>query len=459
MLQASDRRNFLATSGLTAGGLLMADMLPALADSDNNENRRPPNVVLIISDDQRWTDFGFMDHPVIKTPRLDRLASESAVFPNGYVPCSLCRASLATILTGLWASQHQICCNDPPRGVDRARMHPFIRNAPALPRLLRAANYRSLQTGKFWEGHFQNAGFTSGQTTNTDRHIARRTPQIGRRTMQPIYDFIDANRTNPFMVWYAPMMPHKPHNPPPEYLRCYNRGRDINIAKYYAMCQWFDETCGQLLDHIERRELTNNTLVLFVVDNGWVQPTRQQQRALRSPFGGARGKRSPYDGGVRTPLMIKWPGHTRAGRYNDLVSTVDIAPTVLRACGREVPNKMYGKSLLDVAAGRGRLNRNAVFGEIYEHDCGELGRPRMDITFRWIRKGDWKLIVPAQGNNIELFNLARDPHERTNLAAQNEDKVRELRQDLEQWWTRLGRENQNRERGTGNREQGTGNNE
>ncbi len=451
MLPGFDRRNFLATSGLTAGGMLLSDMLPALADGDNN--RQTPNVVLIISDDQRWTDFGFMGHPDIKTPRLDRLASQSAVFPNGYVPCSLCRASLATILTGLFASQHQICCNDPPRGVARNRMHPFMRNAPAIPRLLRAANYRSLQTGKFWEGHYQNAGFTNGQTTNMDRHIARRTPQIGRQTMQPIYDFIDANRRNPFLVWYAPMMPHKPHNPPAEYLRCYSRGRDINIAKYYAMCQWFDETCGQLLDHLDRRELTNNTLVLFVVDNGWVQPTRQQQRLLRSPFGGARGKRSPYDGGVRTPLMIKWPDHTRAGKYNDLVSTIDIAPTVLRACGRQVPNKMHGLNLLDAAAGRGRLNRNAVFGEIYKHDCGMLGQPRMDITFRWIRKGDWKLIVTAQGNNIELYNLANDPHERTNLAARNADKVRELRRDLNQWWTRLGRENQgNREQGTGNRE-------
>src|SRR5262245_52798585 len=79
----------------------------------------PPNVVLIIADDQGWTDFGFMGHPVIRTPHLDRLAAESAVFPNGYVPTSLCRASLATLLTGLYGHQHKICCNDPPDGVDR----------------------------------------------------------------------------------------------------------------------------------------------------------------------------------------------------------------------------------------------------------------------------------------------------------------------------------------------------
>src|SRR5262245_52746572 len=123
-------------------------------------DERPPNVVMIVADDQSWTDFGFMGHNVIQTPRLDRLAAESALFPNAYVPTSLCRASLATLLTGLYAHQHKICCNDPPEGVDRALMHPFIKQAPTVPRLLAKAGYRSFQTGKFWEGHHSNAGFT-----------------------------------------------------------------------------------------------------------------------------------------------------------------------------------------------------------------------------------------------------------------------------------------------------------
>lgn len=424
------RRNFLQNTAATFGGLALSQFLPA----QEGENSRPPNIVLIISDDQRWTDFGFMGHETIRTPHLDRLARDGAVFPNGYVPCSLCRASLATIITGLYAFQHNICCNDPPRGTERNRMHPFIRNSPALPRLLRQRNYQSLQTGKFWEGHFSNAGFTHGQSTNGDRHIARGTPQIGRATMQPIYDFIDTHRREPFFVWYAPMMPHKPHNPPDRLLQRYREGRDINVAKYYAMCEWFDETCGQLLGHLDRRELTADTMVVFVVDNGWVQPTADDPKGLRSPFGAERGKRSPYDGGVRTPLIIKWPEHTRAGRYNDLVSTIDIAPSILSAAGVRTPQQMRGLNLLNVASGNGRLDRNAVFGEIYRHDCTELGRPRMDVTFRWVRQGDWKLILPAEGNRIELFNLARDPNERTNLAGDNANRVAELRRTLEEWW-------------------------
>src|SRR5262245_43155435 len=143
------RRTFLATAALTGCG--------GLVGSTRAGETSRPNVVMIIGDDQGWTDFGFMGHKVIQTPRLDRLARESAIFPHGYVPTSLCRASLATLLTGLYPHQHRICCNDPPAGVERSAMHPFIKNAPALPRLLGQAGYQSLQTGKFWEGHFSNA--------------------------------------------------------------------------------------------------------------------------------------------------------------------------------------------------------------------------------------------------------------------------------------------------------------
>ena len=124
--------------------VLVAGLNLVVNNTPTSAAQRKPNVVMIISDDQGWADFGFMGHPVIKTPHLDKLAAESAVFPNGYVPTSLCRASLATLLTGLYASQHKICCNDPPDGVDRAAMHPFIKSAPTVPRLLQ-------QVGLAWD--------------------------------------------------------------------------------------------------------------------------------------------------------------------------------------------------------------------------------------------------------------------------------------------------------------------
>ncbi len=309
MRTSLDRRRFLQMS-TAAGAAVLARATPSLAAQP-----RTPNVVFMIGDDQGWNDFGFMGHKVIRTPRLDRLAAESAVFPLGYVPSSLCRASLATILTGLYPYQHRICCNDPPKGVARAEMHPFIKTAPALPRLLRPAGYRSLQTGKFWEGHFSNAGFTHGQSSDRDRHIAPK-PQIGRDTMQPIYDFIDQSGQTPFFVWYAPMMPHLPHTPPQRLLQHYAvKGRDLNIARYYAMCEWFDETCGQLLDHLDRRKLRDNTLVLFCIDNGWVQPTVQEDR--KSPFGArAVNRRRTRWASARRSCCAGRAGSRRGGTTN-----------------------------------------------------------------------------------------------------------------------------------------------
>ncbi len=396
---------------------------------------KPPNVVMIVSDDQAWTDFGFLGHKVIKTPHIDKLAAESATFPNGYVPTSLCRASLATLLTGLYGHQHKICCNDPPNGVDRTKMHPFIKNAAALPRLLQKKGYLSLQTGKFWEGHFSNAGFTHGQTTNRDRHIARKTPQIGRTGMKPIYNFIENAGDKPFFVWYAPMMPHTPHNPPERLLKKYRtKDRSIRLAKYWAMCEWFDETCGELLDYLDKKKLRENTLVVFVVDNGWIQETgpRRTTRGWFAP----KSKLSPYDGGLRTPVMLRWPGHTKAGTYQDLVSTIDLVPTILDACGIKPSEKLPGLSLLDTAAGKRALKRDAVFGELFIHTAKDLQKPALNLTHRWVRQGDWKLIQPSiPGRKPELYNLKKDPHEEKNLASENEEKVAQLQKRLNEWWS------------------------
>jgi arylsulfatase A-like enzyme len=393
---------------------------------------QPPNVVMIVADDQGWTDFGFMGHPVIRTPHLDKLASEGAVFPNGYVPTSLCRASLATLLTGLHAHQHRICCNDPPEGIDRSAMLPFLRDAPTVPRLLQKAGYVSFQTGKFWEGHYSNGGFTHGMTTK-GRH-GEEGLVIGRQTMQPIFDFIDSHREQPFFIWYAPMMPHEPHNAPERILKKYAvPGRNTEVAKYWAMCEWLDETCGKLLDFLDKRGLRDQTLVVFVVDNGWIQETGTARR-----IGGAyaaKSKLSPYDGGVRTPIILRWPGHTKPGRYSDLVSTIDLAPTILTACGVKPTAQMTGLNLLDVAAGKGQLEREAVFGEIYLHTAVDVNRPALNLTHRWVRRGDWKLIVfQEEAMRKELYDLGHDPHEKANVAALHPDQVQSLSASLNQWW-------------------------
>jgi uncharacterized sulfatase len=388
-----------------------------------------PNVLMIVVDDWGWTDFGCMGHSEIRTPNLDRLAKEGAFFPNGYTPTSLCRASLATILTGQYAHQHRICCNDPPDGVARDAMFPFIKESPAFPKLLQSVGYDSFQTGKFWEGHFSNAGFTQGMTTK-GRH-GDEGLVIGRKTLDPIFDFVEKTK-KPWFVWYAPMMPHEPHDPPERILKRYmTEGRDPRLAKYWAMCEWTDETVGDLLAGLEKRSLRKNLLILFVVDNGWVQSLGPVKKGDQFE---TRSKNTPYDAGVRSPVIVHWEGKTKAGKYDDLVSTVDFAPTVLTACGAKIPDTMSGVSLLDVAAGKGPLKRDAVFGEIYVHTAIKIEDPRANLTHRWIREGNWKLIVPVKEGKPELYNLRDDPLEKTSLAEKNTEVVERLRKQLEGAW-------------------------
>ena len=151
-------------------------------------------------------------------------------------------------------------------------MTKHLEAVPTLPRLLAEKGYVSLQTGKWWQGDYRRGGFTHGMTKG-QRH-GDEGLDIGRKTMQPIFDFIaDARKAGkPFFVWYAPMLPHTPHNPPERLLAKYkDKAPSPPVAKYWAMVEWFDETCGQLLDHLETEKLAENTIVVYVTDNGWIQ--------------------------------------------------------------------------------------------------------------------------------------------------------------------------------------------
>lgn len=411
--------------------VLVAALFALAACHTTPPSGRPPNVVLIIADDQGWGDFGFMGHPAIRTPHLDRLAEHSAVFPRGHVPSSLCRPSLATMITGLYPHQHKITGNDPPRGVQREHMLKHIEAVPTLPKLLATVGYRSLQTGKWWEGNCRCGGFTAGMTHGEPARGGRHGDdglRIGRETMQPIFDFVAECGETPFFLWYAPFMPHLPHDPPERILSRYRApGRSEHIARYFAMCEWFDETCGQLLDHLWQRGLADDTLVLFVVDNGWVQRSDGSGYAPRS-------KRSPYEAGVRTPIMVSWPGRVPPGIRDTLASSIDLAPTVLHACGVPVPDGLPGEDLVAVANGAGSP-RAAVFGAIFEHDVVDVDDPARSLLCRWMVEGRWKLIVPTQSDaKAQLYDVVADPTEQRDRAAESPGLAAELRAVLDGWW-------------------------
>ncbi len=414
----------------------------------------PPNVVMIISDDQAWDDYGFMGHEVIQTPRLDRLASESLVFTRGYVPSSLCRPSLASMISGLQPHEHRIVGNDPPfpseladlprgRAMNDPRYHAnrrafieHITRAPRLPAILgEELGYLSHQSGKWWEGHYSLGGFTHGMTHGDFARGGRHGDQglaIGRQGLAPVAEFIGhaQEQNKPFFLWYAPFLPHTPHNPPERLLAKYrDKTPHLPVAKYWAMCEWFDETVGELLDLLETNGVADNTLVAYVCDNGWINDTQASRYAPRS-------KRSQYDGGIRTPIMLRWPGkiEPKMDREN-LAISIDLAPTILAAVGLEPHERMTGINLTDAEA---VAARRAIFGAIFEHDVVDLNDPAASLRHRWVIDDQWKLILAAErideAPRVELFHITRDPHEQTDLAGQHPERVEQLIEKLDGWW-------------------------
>lgn len=455
-IESRGRRSIAGAIALLAMTLGQANR-PAFAADADAPPAPPPNIVLIISDDQAWTDYGFTGHPVIRTPRLDQLAAQSLTFTRGYVTTSLCRPSLATIITGLYPHQHGIIGNDPAPPTDVARpvrrtspqylalneqLIRRIEQVPTLPRLLAPHGYVSHQSGKWWEGTPARGAFTAGMTHGDPARGGRHGDEgltIARQGFKPVFEFIDAAvaERKPFFIWYAPFLPHQPHNPPPRLLDLYTApDRPIELARYYAMCHWFDETCGQLLDYLDEKKLADNTLVVYVTDNGWIQRTPQSQlpAGWNQPFA-PRSKRSPNEGGIRTPIMLRWPGRITAKRDDDtLVSSIDLAPTLLAAAGIKPTADMPGVNILDADA---LAKRHRLFGEIFDHDVADLNNPLASLQYRWCIEGRWKLILPHAPNvpgGVELYDLAADPHESRNLAAVHADRARDLTDRINQWW-------------------------
>jgi uncharacterized sulfatase len=310
-----------------------------------------------------------------------------------------------------------------------------IDRVPTIPKLLQEQGYASLQTGKWWEGSYERAGFTHGMTHGDPARTGRHGDEglkIGRQGLKPVSDFLNEVGDKPFFLWYAPMLPHQPHNPPERLLKKYvDKTPSLHVAKYWAMVEWFDETCGELLAELDQRKLAENTLVVYLGDNGWIQ---DPDKAAFAP----RSKRSRYDGGLRTPVMLRWPGKIEPRRdEKTLISSIDLAPTILAACGAKSTGQMQGINLLPAALQKEKITRDIVYGAIFEHDAPDIDRASPGLQHRWCLAGKWKLIVPKAGDDIELYDVLADPREEHNVAGDQGQVVAHLRNKLNAWWNGL----------------------
>jgi uncharacterized sulfatase len=307
--------------------------------------------------------------------------------------------------------------------------------SPTIASLLKGKGYRSLQVGKWWLGNFKNGGFDEGMTHGDPARNGRHGDDgltIGREGLEVIYDFIDdaSAKGSPFFVWYAPFLPHAPHNPPDSLKQKYLPLAPTEaVANYWAMCEWFDITCGQLMDFVENKGITDNTLFIYVTDNGWIQdPDRPNRFAPRS-------KQQPYEGGIRTPMIFRWPGTiTPEIDTTTLVSGIDIATTILGVLDMTPTEEMQGVNVLNKQA---LESRNLVFAEAYAHDFTTVDS---SLYYRVAMDFPYKLILPDKENkpdaNPELFNIQDDPFERTDLSNSYPGQVDALKAEIESWWSR-----------------------
>ena len=206
------------------------------------------------------------------------------------------------------------------------------------------------------------------------------------------------------------------------------------------MCDWFDETCGALLGILDDKGIADDTVVVYVTDNGWIQNPKSRGYAPRS-------KQTPYEGGIRTPIMYRWPGKILPGERSEVVSSLDIVPTMLATADAPIPSGLPGLNLLPELESGAPIQREQIFGESFAHDIADIENPEASLLFRWCIQGDWKLLLtydgevnryksthPREEKRPQLFNLKQDPWELTNVAKDHPNRVRDLSKAIENWY-------------------------
>ncbi|WP_150107476.1 sulfatase [Pedosphaera parvula] len=453
------------------GNLVWALLLTSLCATRVHAADRP-NFVFILADDLGWKDVGFNGSTFYETPNLDRLAREGMRFTDAYAACSVCSPTRASIMTGKYPARLHLTDWLPgrPDKPDQILKHPkIITELPAaeitLAKALQEGGYKTAFIGK-WHlgglGHWpEQAGFDiniggCGMGHPSSYFSPYKNPTLkdgpvgeylADRLTDEAVKFIENTKGTPFLLYLSHYSVHTPLQakkgliekyqkkvmqlPPtkgPEFVTEGNtNARQVqNQPIYAAMMQSLDESVGRVLDKLKELGLDKNTVIIFTSDNGGLS-TAEGAPTSNMPL--RAGKGWPYEGGVREPLVVKWPGVTKAASVSDhQVMSTDYYPTLLEIAGLPARPEQHLDGISFTPALRGKeMGERPLFWH-YPHYSNQGGAPSSSI-----RKGDWKLIEWYEENRIELFNLRLDVGEKNDLASTSALKREELKSELQAW--------------------------
>jgi len=432
-----NRREFLGRAGgaMLGGSAALAAPQMSLGAAGGG---RKPNFVFILIDDMGWADLSCYGSRFYETPNIDRLASEGMRFTDAYAACPVCSPTRGSIMAGKYPAHLNLTDFIPGHWRPWAKLvvPEFNQQLPleevTIAEALKPGGYVSACIGKWHLGgpefHPDKHGFD---------HVVMRTPnnndkQVGGLTEEAMR-FLEANKDRPFFLYLSHFTVHIPLEARQELIDKYEgkakREKAQGHATYAAMIETLDESIAQLMAKLDELGLAENTVVIFFSDNGGLikrfdgeGPVVTSNAPLRSEKG------SLWEGGIRDPLIVRWPGVVKPGTECDAsVTSVDFYPTMLAMAGlkRDPEHALDGESIVPLLGQTGALERDAIYWHYphYHHTppCGA------------VRAGEYKLIEFYEDGALELYNLQEDIGEEHNLAEKAPQKAAELRGRLDDW--------------------------
>ena len=459
------RRDFLKGMGMTLAGLIGPFAAARQAPKEKT------NFVFFLIDDLGWTDVGCYGSRYYETPNIDRLAGRGMRFSDAYATCCVCSPTRASILTGKYPGRLHITHAIPIQGAARLKgplpLLPAIytKNLPleevTIAEALKDGGYVSAAMGKWhvcWDKGFypEDQGFDLNVGGNNMGNPGnyfypyqgswRMTPKHPRVRWNTLPDgkpgeyltdrltdeairFIDKNKQRPFFLYLSHYAVHTPLQAKKKIIAKYRKkpkSKHHKNAEYAAMIESVDQSVGRVMKKLEDLGIADRTVVIFTSDNGG-----HGKITSHHPLRGNKG--NFYEGGIRVPLIVKWPGVVKPDSECHIpVISTDFYPTILAMAGLPLRPRQHvdGVNIVPLLEQSGGLKRDAL----YWHFPNYIGRhPEPATPCSVIRKGHWKLIEFFEDGRVELYNLKDDLREKNNLASKMPDKAKELRQMLERW--------------------------